>query len=196
MPRILVTANEIRDALASLPMIDVAGEQCVDGKALLAAIEDLVPFDASARLISYSAATQAQPRVALEPDVSSRADPTPATETPSEPAAPEGTIERARQLLAELPPGPCAWCSHGPHAHFACDEIGGCDCTTYADSTVRDPWLAANLAIEQGEPAPPWYGHGPPGNPGVDPMACITTGSADIAHNMFTKPPAHDGLMD
>lgn len=203
--KVLLTTEELREALAGLPITDVGGEPCVDGEALRALVDELVPIRRTGYTLQEQAAMSAHVRMhedlvsaapAPKSDVVSREhlsavpetvedttaqlDLHRATQGMQDPmAAP--TIEVAQALLNVAPRGACVGCKHLDHYDGRCPE---CDCVEYVDSVVRDPMQYAGDKMATGAQPPPWW----PTAPEIQSMINV-----DLEQNPFRHQPGHQG---
>lgn len=130
MSRVLVSLDELADALRTVPHITIDGEQHLDGAQLLEAIT----------AITRGIVVPARERSSAVPEIPGGLDlaASVAASEAFEPSSLTAAYVAERQRLDALPPGKCV-CGHVAHGE-QCPE---CRCVDYVDMTVRDPIQAA-----------------------------------------------------
>lgn len=137
----LISANELREMLGSLEVVQVDGIPYVNARELAAAVN---------RLCGAAVSTQPQMAPDVEPGLlgildaklQERRDATmPDPEQMARAAVDEtlSALEQERARLAALPLGPCAVCTCATKIEHADGRCVDCDCEPYIDSTERDP---------------------------------------------------------
>lgn len=135
----LISANEVRDMLGTLEVVQVEGVPYVNARELATAVNKLCGGADAGRVSAPSLvpATAEDLAAVLE----TRAAAVPEMESMVHDAIndTQNLLEKERDRLALLPPGPCAACrceTKIAHPDGRCVE---CDCLPYIDSTERDP---------------------------------------------------------
>lgn len=155
MPRVLISMDELAEALTGVQRFTIGPDVMLDGEGLLEAITAIT----RGVVLPSREQLSAVPEIPRGLDLAASV----AASDAFEPSTVTAAYVAERQRLDALPPGKCV-CGHDEHEGGEC---GLCKCVDYVDLTVRDPIQAA---IDRGDaPALASFGvdtaSGPHGGP-------------------------------